>query len=221
MNPIYLGIDVAGASNTWVCGLAPGATGPEVALPPIKMTMAEIVRLADERNVLAVALDAQLTHAISEENGFRSCDNELRAILPKDCVSWVASQNSLMAVPVRGRQLADALAPVVGTILETHPRACLYFGFPELLEAIRRYKGDEPHEHLARLWQAWTGRWSLGGSIPYALCDGKLDSLVCATVAYLYHTHSGALQRLRSDARDRTGRGPFYVLRSERMIQNA
>lgn len=211
MIPLFLGIDVAGASNTWVCGITPGPIGPEIALPPRKMTMAEIVGLADEGNVLAIALDAQLTHAISEENGFRSCDNELRQMLPKGCRDWVASQNSLMAVPVRGRQLADALAPVVGTILETHPRACLYLGFPELLEPIRLYKKDNPREHLALLWQSWTSRFGLSQDTPTALNDGKLDSLICATVAYLYHSQPDALLRLKSDAKDRTGRGPFFV----------
>ncbi|MNS31229.1 hypothetical protein D3C72_632780 [compost metagenome] len=212
MTPVYLGIDVAGASNTWICVLALGAEGPAIVIPPTKASLVDIVRLADERDVVAVAIDAQLTHAISEETGFRSGDLQLRQLLPPKCRDWVASQNSLMAVPVRGRQLADALSPVVGTIIETHPRACLYLGFPELLDPIRRYKGDAPGAYLTVLWRAWTGRFGLAQDIPPTLCDGMLDALVCATVAHLYHMQPGSLRRLRNTSTDRAGRGPFFVM---------
>ena len=54
------------------------------------------------------------------------------------------SFNSLMAVPIRGRMLADHLSPRVGTLLKTHPRASLLFGLDhveeEIHEAIRHYK---------------------------------------------------------------------------------
>lgn len=212
MKPVYLGVDVAGASNTWICGLEPGPDGPVIVIPPTKASMVEIIRLADERHVVSVAIDAQLTHAISEETGFRAGDLQLREFLPTGCKDWVASQNSLMAVPVRGRQLADALSPVVGTILETHPRACLYLGFPDLVEPIRLYKRKEPGLYPESLWRAWVERFGLRGTVPI-VSDGVLDAMVCATIAYLFHQHPETLLRLRSEAIDRSGRGPFYVLR--------
>jgi len=62
-----------------------------------------------------------------------------------------------MAVPIRGRLLADSLSPVVGTILETHPRASLYFGVGDdelIATAIRHYKkGMNTNEHIKTLWQ--------------------------------------------------------------------
>ena len=42
--------------------------------------------------------------------------------------------------------------------------------------------------------------------------DGALDSLVCATVAYLFHHAPAALYKLRHRVPHKTGRGPFYVL---------
>ena len=92
---------------------------------------------------------------------------------------WVQSQNSLRAVPVRGRQLAEALSPIVGTIIETHPRACLAFVAPdELRDAVDRYKQNGKGEHCQRLWQYWCGRFRIGGNVP-ATTDGALDALVC------------------------------------------
>lgn len=82
---------------------------------------AEIVAVADAENIAAVTIDAQLTTAVSDEQGFRLGDMFLRAMLPAGYRDWVASINSLMAVPVRGQMLAEALGATVDTILETHP----------------------------------------------------------------------------------------------------
>ncbi len=94
---------------------------------------------------MAAAIDAQLTIVLSEENGYRTSDMELRELLPPDCRTWVASFNSLTAVPVWGRLLAEHLSPVVGTLLETHPRVSLLFALGERAGAlVRGYKrGDE------------------------------------------------------------------------------
>ena len=210
---IFLGVDVAGAANTWFCGLSPTNNGLALVLPPKKESLANIIRYAEEQHVLAAAIDAQLTGAISDETGFRDCDFELRKMLPSDCVNWVASQNSLMAVPVRGRQLADALSPVIGTILETHPRASLCFAFPELGEELRRYKDKGAEDHCRVLWQRWTERFGIVGDVA-SVGNDALDSLVCATIAYLFHREPEALHRLRHGAKDKMGRGVFYVLNS-------
>ncbi len=42
--------------------------------------------------------------------------------------------------------------------------------------------------------------------------DGALNSLVCATVAYLFHHGTKRPHRLRHKAANKAGGGPFYVL---------
>src|SRR5918999_6390975 len=117
MNPIYLGVDIAGAKNTWASALSSSDDGVVVVDGPHTATLEDIVGYCEENDVVAVAIDARLTIALSEDSGFRTSDLHLRELLPKDCRIWVASINSLMAVPVRGRLLADCLSPIVGTVL--------------------------------------------------------------------------------------------------------
>ncbi len=217
MNPIYLGVDVAGASNTWVAGLSAEGNSLRIVVPPARFTLEQIVTCCQEHDVLAVAIDAQLTMALSEEKGFRTSDLQLRRMLPSDCRNWVASINSLMAVPVRGKLLSDFLSPLVGTILETHPRACLLFGLDEAVgRAVREYKkGPSAKAHVATLWERWAERFQVvAPKAPQN--DGALDALVCATVAYLFHHAPETLLRLKhrpDEGKDRPrGRGPFYVL---------
>lgn len=213
--PIYLGVDVAGGKNTWVTALSVTGNSLETVLAPRLATLEEVFGFCEKQNVVAVVIDAQLTIALSEESGFRTSDVHLRSLLPADCRNWVASINSLMAVPIRGQLLADTLSPTVGTILETHPRASLYFGLEqsdEIATAIRNYKkGPDTRVHIEALWQAWSARYRLKArDMPQS--DGALDALVCATVAYLFHHSPEKLLRLRHEVAHKTGRGPFYVL---------
>jgi predicted nuclease with RNAse H fold len=216
-DPVYLGVDVAGAKNTWACALSgSGSDSLKVVHGPRLATLEEVVSYCEQENVVAAAVDAQLTVALSEENGFRTSDLELRELLPKDCRGWVASFNSLMAVPLRGRMLADHLSPTVGTLVETHPRASLLFALgEEAAEPVRRYKGSTDRAvreaHARELWRLWSERFDLAHEPPVQN-DGELDALVCATVAYLYHHAPGKLHRLRHNVAGKTGRGPFYVV---------
>jgi predicted nuclease with RNAse H fold len=213
-NPIYLGVDIAGAKNTWASALSPSGDSLVVAHRPHTATLESIVEYCEEHDVVAVAIDAQLTIALSEENGFRTSDVHLKGLLPEDCRNWVASINSLMAVPIRGHLLADCLSPTVGTVLETHPRASLLFGLgEEFHEPIREYKRSDEvsREHVQTLWQQWTERFNIASDRAVS-DDGALDSLVCATVAYLFHHAPANLYKLRHQVTHKTGRGPFYVL---------
>ena len=228
---VYLGVDVAGARNTWVAAISPGAGGREVVHSPRKATLQELVDYCEKHNVAAATIDAQLTMALSDEKGFRTSDIKLKSMLQKvnrDYRDWVASINSLMAVPVRGRLLADHLSPTVGTLLETHPRASLLFGLNHVEEdistAIQHYKMKsndtkaqvrEREPHTRQLWRLWSERFRIAPHEPLAYHDGALDSLVCATVAYLFHHEPDTLLRLRHDAPEKTGRGPFYVINPE------
>ena len=187
----------------------------EITLSPRLVSLKEVLELCESKNVVAVVIDAQLTIALTEDSGFRTSDVHLRSLLPPDCRNWVASINSLMAVPIRGQLLADTLSPVVGTILETHPRASLYFGLGSnepIATAIRNYKkGVDTGRHIATLWQAWSDCFRIETQeAPQS--DGALDATVCATVAYLFHHAPEKLVRLRHEVPYKTGRGPFYVL---------
>jgi predicted nuclease with RNAse H fold len=216
MSPLFLGIDIAGGRNTWMACIAKHGDGIVLEQPPRRVTLGEINQLAEQRDVVAVAIDAQLSIAMSDENGYRSSDIELRALLPPDFRTWVASFNSLMAVPIRARLLSEALSPSVATILETHPRACLYFGTSAALdEAVRRYKkGANAAQYVQSLWQSWSQRFKVQGELG-APTDGALDAAVCATIAYLAHHRPEELFRLRHAAVDKSGRGPFYVISKE------
>lgn len=216
VNPVYVGVDVAGADNTWLAALCRGADGGlSVAHGPRLASLAEIVGYCEENEVVAAAIDAQLTASLSEENGFRTSDMELRTMLRERQGShnWVASASGLLAVPVRGRLLAEHLSPTVGTVLETHPRASLLFGLGE--EALADLGGYREANETGRarvraLWGRWSERFGIISES--VITDGALDSMVCATVAYLFHHEPIALHRLRHDAPGKTGRGPFYVV---------
>lgn len=211
---IFLGVDVAGADNTWVAGVAGTRHDRTVVLQPCQMTLSGIVEYAMGNDVAGVAIDAQLSHALSDERGFRSSDQTLRDLLPTECRNWVASLNSLMAVPVRGQMLADALACDVPTILETHPRASLLFGLGDSCRSLvlDYKKGNNREATVASLARQWCEAFSIAESASVAH-DGALDALVCATVSLLVARDPNRLRRLRHEAPDRRGRGPFYVIR--------
>jgi predicted nuclease with RNAse H fold len=152
--------------------------------------------------------------SLGDESGMRAQDLALRAALPPKARPWVGSFNSMMAIPIRGVLLAQALAPLVGTVLETHPRASLWFSLGEARgEEVFAYKprggGESLEAAVASLWGAWSARYGLRGEAPR--CDGGLDALVCATVARLFHQDRGALWRPPGARADAVGRGPLYV----------
>lgn len=213
--PIYLGVDVAGASNTWMTALSQDGARLEVVYGPRLATLESIVGYCEENDVVAAAIDAQLTIALSEDNGFRNSDLHLRNLLPPDCRNWVASINSLMAVPIRGRLLAEHLSPTVGTVLETHPRASLLFGLgqdaDEPIRAYKRGNATDRAAHTQELWRLWSERFGIAHQ-GLVREDGALDSLVCATVAHQFHHSPDTLYRLRHDVPGKTGRGPFYIV---------
>ena len=210
MQPLFVGVDIAGGENTWAAGLIPSSSGLAVAFGPKQASPNQLLEILTTQPATGIAIDGQLSLAFSDANGFRSSDVELRALLPPDCRTWVASANSLMAVPLRAGLLADRIAPVVGTVLETHPRASLYLELGQAyLSDIKEYKRSP--EALRRLLAAWTERFGLHGGVT-AATDDALDALVCATVAYAFHAAPHRLRYLKHDAADRRGTGPFVVL---------
>lgn len=226
MTVTYAGVDIGGEGNTWLALLEPVNSRLRLAAPPCCASLRSIVGSCETGSVLAMAIDAQLTGSVERENGFRLADNQLRSLLPPDCQAWVASLNSLMAVPARGRLLTDAVAALVGTILETHPRASLLLALGmNLKDPICRYKrrrkesaaayrdrgGQRALEHL---WQTWCERFDIETERPVTeVTDGQLDALVSGTTAALYHRDPEKLLRLSAKEDRVIGRGPFYVLR--------
>ncbi|MEN8376509.1 MAG: DUF429 domain-containing protein [Gemmatimonadota bacterium] len=210
----YAGVDIAGATNTWLCRLVDAEGWPELVEPPRTMSLREIVDYVGSESVVSVAIDAPLTWALDEDRGLRGSDEALRRMLPSGSRDWVVSQNSLKAIPARGRQLTEYLGGVVGTILETHPRSCIYFALRESLELIHGYgRGKGAREAARPIWDAWVRRFSIrGGGAVEEVEEGTVDALVCATIAFLYHRAPGMLRRLTSPAPDLRGRGPFVVL---------
>jgi len=61
MNPQYLGIDIGGAKNTWMCALKSSGSKLYIAQQPTPTSLEQIVQYAEEHLVVAVAIDAQLT----------------------------------------------------------------------------------------------------------------------------------------------------------------
>jgi predicted nuclease with RNAse H fold len=219
---LFLGVDLGGAGNTWVTGLVATGAGACVALEPQQMTLEQVAAVCRERQVLAVAMDAHLSMGLADESGFRDGDRELRQELPKQARAWVGSFNSMMAIPIRGHLLGQALAPLVGTLLETHPRASLWFALEqehrEALFGYKRRSGQSRADYLAcgpprveALWRAWGARFQLEGQVREPT-EGGLDALACATVGWLYHRRPEALWRLGGRRPGATGHGPFYVV---------
>ena len=222
MQPHYLGVDIAGAQRTWMCALTPSAGKLTITQQPIQASLKQIIQYAEEYSVVATAIDAQLTWSTSDEKGFRASDYELRRLLPNDCRNWVASQNSLAAVPVRGRQLAECLSPIVGTIIETHPRACLFLENKSLLKSVKLYKETNAQAHRKNLLKSWANRFGIDVTLVATdITHDALDSIVCATLAYLFHHSPQHLQRLPYSAADKRGRGPFFILRPISENENA
>ena len=221
----FVGIDIAGSKNTWMAALEDQDSALRLKIQPCVVTIQEIINLSAEGSMSAVVIDAQLSLAPADENGFRPDDDKLRSLLPAELRDWVASFNSLMAVPVRGRLLAEAIGPTVGTILETHPRASLFLALGDdhrqpimeykkkTSESLSSYKERGGSEFAARLWKAWCAKYSIVASPPRDVTDGELDALVCATVGALYHKEPRQLMRLTGAGRQAFGRGPFYVAR--------
>jgi len=225
MSSAFAGVDVGGHKNTWMAALEDDEGGFRLKSQPRKVRLQDIVEECASGVIAAVTIDAQLALSPADESGFRPADEELQSLLPTECRNWVASFNSLMAVPVRGRLLAEAIAPRVGTILETHPRASLLLGLGDdhkewmltykqkTNESASAYRERKGPQAVIRLWKAWCERYAISAELPKEAVDGELDALVCATVSALYHRVPQELRRLTQGEGQLLGRGPFYVTR--------
>ena len=224
----YLGVDVGGAANTWMAAIVTG-NHRAVELQVGKTTLQKIVVDCQRGDTMALAIDAQLTFSISRETGFRSSDDHLKKLLHADFRHRVASCNSLMAVPLRGTALAAAVSPFVGTVIETHPTACLLLALQseDAEDAVQGYKrgkreGEKRSAYVAEcsadsqfLWEQWTTHFRLPVTPPEEMSDGAVDAVVTATIAWFYHRFPERLCKLAPGGSDEVGRGPFWVVRPQ------
>ena len=228
MRERFLGVDIGGRDNTWLAAIE--WDGHQLSIPeaPKRQKLAEIVESATIDGTVAIAIDAQLSLSIAESDsddgpGFRSSDRKLRERLTNARRNWVASFNSLMAIPIRGRLLADALKGASLGVVETHPRVCLHFALGEDMQSsIDHYKGSGKNKpspeakarHAKRLLLAWSKKFGIAKmDVDGKISDGALDAIVCATVAYLW-CHARQRLCLLDDPQPRDlGTEQFFVVR--------
>lgn len=147
-----VGVDIAGAKNTWmaVIDLDSQANEFDEEYPKMQTLEEIVVYCLDPKNdVKNIVIDAPLSYAIDEENGMRDCELLLREALFCNGYKreYVASSNSLQGVAIRGYRLAEELRQrgFNGDILEIIPRYCLAqfataSGNSQLIQAIKSYK---------------------------------------------------------------------------------
>ncbi len=223
----YLGIDIAGKRNTWAVALRFDGDrlilSEELSLKipsqPRCSELKEVLKFCQENKVLGCSIDAPLSFSISIEDGLRKSDKKLKELLSRihpQATRWVVSYNTLMAVPLRGFLLAEAINPYCGTIVETHPRASLLFCLSEESrhlaidykkepKAVSKYEKD-----FKRLFESGF-RIRLPKGLK--LNDGVIDAIVCGFTAFLFARAPESLEFLPSESQLR-GFGPFVVIRS-------
>lgn len=221
----YLGVDIGGGENTWAVALVEEGSAGKIALyleglsfaGQRKVALSEIERFCLSERVLGIAIDAPLSFSLNLEKGFRASDRRLRELLPREYRSWVLSYHGLMGIPIRAYFFAKHLSPYCGTIIETHPRAGLYFILPEERKVLAwKYKRSGLSEEETRwLKEFLEEKFSLSISDAFESSvmrkEGILDALMCALTAFTYHRFPERLLFLPSEE-GLEGFGPFVVL---------
>ena len=212
----FLGIDIAGAENSWVCELVWEEDKKRIfwSRPPYKIeALSEIVNLVKNKDFICCAIDAPLSFT-PQTKKWRLCDIELRCLLDKDIKNWVQSPNSMQAVPLRAQQLASLILPYVGALIETHPRSSLFFILKEKSESLKKYKTS--FKYLRQLTNKVFDYIPRLLNIDFVISpkeiktDGALDALICALMAFLYIKDYHLLYKL-SLGEEVHGFAPFYI----------
>ncbi len=217
----FLGIDIAGSKNTWIVvlksekdllELCPLLSLENPFNPNYIEDFSLIIDFCKKYKVLGVAFDAPLSFSLQNKRGFRTSDKTLKNLLPPKAKSWVVSYHTLMAVPIRALLLGEALSPFCGTIIETHPRANLYFCLPESKKELSfTYKKKISKQEEKFLIQWLKEKFNLIINFNFKLTEGVLDAIMCALACYFYHRIPEKLIFLPMEDTHK-GFGPFVVM---------
>ena len=215
----FLGIDIGGKDNTWVIVLEKRDSGwilkPELSLDVSEgrsVALSEILDFAFKNKVLGVAIDAPLSFSVNCNSGLRKSDLELKKLLKqrlKGAERWVVSYNTLMGIPLRSFLLAEKLAPICGAIIETHPRAGLFFLTCEK-EPYLAVEYKKSKEALKKAKEFMFNKFNIESEVEMPLKEGLIDALVCSITIGLYFYAPERLIFL--PAEELRGFGPFVVL---------
>lgn len=213
-------MDLGGESNTWGVilrelpekglVLEKGLSLTEKGV--VAVSLEEILAYVKANRVLATSIDAPLNFSLKIKKGFRMSDLALKELLPEGYKKWVLSYHALMGIPLRGYLLAQKLSPYCGAILETHPRASLYFMLPEERKYLaHKYKREgllqEERNFLKTYFQK-----TFFLDLPLSVFEKVdfLDALICGLVSYLFMKNPERLLFLPQEE-DLTGFGPFVI----------
>jgi len=214
----FAGIDVGGAENTYVSVLIMrngSLTFKKVEYSDGISGIAQSLSSLSGCDVVSCAIDAPLSYDISSRTGDRKSDRKLRELLENPSI--VMPLNSMMAVPLRGRIIAEILRGFIGAVIETHPTASLYLmGVDE--EFVKNYKKEEGI--IGKLLNQLIGKIESLTGLQFkeedeVKTDGDVDSLVCALTAYLFINDTLRLLKLTEYSLSERGYAPFYVVRGE------
>jgi predicted nuclease with RNAse H fold len=217
----FLGIDIAGSKNTWAVSLkyeksflklCPSLSLKSPLEPSYTEDFLPIIEFCMKEKVLSVAIDAPLSFSLEDKKGIRLSDKALKKILPSKARSWVVSYHALAAIPIRALLLSEALSPFCGTIIETHPRASLYFCLPQDKKEISfRYKKNLSAADKKFLIAWLKKKFQLSIDFDFNLTEGILDAIMCALAGYFYHRAPEKLIFLPSE-KNFKGFGPFVII---------
>ncbi len=215
----FAGIDIGGSRNTFISVLIEDNGSLVFRRLRQSGNVYEIASCLGAYDVVSCAIDAPLSYNLLSNTGDRDSDVKLRKILkdrrfPPEVVMPL---NSMMAVPLRGRVIAEILRNFVGAVIETHPTASLYLiGIDK--DFVRNYKkGKVDFEEFGELLKRKLEEYS-GVKIVFddpLRSDGDVDSLMCAFTSYLYISGYERLLRLTCFNPWERGFAPFYVIRVE------
>lgn len=223
----FLGIDIGGKNNTWIVtlkkeekciSLEPLFSIENPSNPSPFRDLSKLIEFVKNFNVLGAGIDAPLSFSLTNPHGFRKSDEELKTLLASFNAprTWVVSYHSLMAIPIRAFLLAEALSPYCGSIIETHPRANLYFCLPEekrKIAYIYKKKGSVIPKEEQKFLISWIQQ-KFQISLPSDLnfVDGILDAIFCAIAVLLYHISPERLKILSKKEKNLKGYGPFVIV---------
>jgi predicted nuclease with RNAse H fold len=204
---LYIGIDIAGAENTWICSIRQESRKLFVEeLTNKYKSILEMTNFLKSKHFTICSIDAPLTYPINEANGFRRSDRELKELLNNKNI--VSSSNSLMAVPLRAGYLLKMFeSNGIERFYETHPRASAYLLKTNRDDLFDKYKkkGFDHFDEIAKLIEIIlhnTGYELKLEGLPNK--HDAVDSLLCAISSFCIKSKAFNVRFLNHDDNERS-----------------